>query len=82
MQKQYKQDATIKKLNASSISTWVQVNISGHTRGNESHTQWTGHRFLIIEHLKLIDVSVSKKLTSYGAFISGKKKKRIRKEPD
>lgn len=54
------------------MSTWVQVDISGHTRGNESHTQWTGQCFLIIEHLKLIDMSVSEKLTSYGAFISEK----------
>ena len=56
--------------------TWVKINISSDTGSNESHSQWPCHGHLVIKHLKLIQMRMTKKLSSNCAFIPVFKRKR------
>ena len=59
-----------------SESTWVEVNVGGNTRSDVGYAQRPGHGLLVIKHLKLINVGVTKELARDGAFIPTKQTKK------
>lgn len=57
--------------------TWVEIDICCDAGSDECNSEWAAHGGLVVKHLELVHVRVAKKLPSYCAFVSGKRRKKM-----